>query len=474
MSPRNASAAVALALVFAAGSSARAARAASDAEAHVAADSTTVQARRHYLLPWKRLRPGALVPIGTEVTCEARCAIALSGGSRVELAPQARIVVGDAGFVFVLPRRPIMHVHKLELREGAIDLATRTSERPHAIVVAVGGATAAVWSGSARMISNGGRVGIASSTAKGRVSGKGAPVELAAGQAVTVEGGKLDAVRDAVVAPEWRSSCPEGRAIALADGGRAVPVGFCWAPVSGTSRYHVELSSSASFERLIGSADVEAPASGFRTHPLDAGRYFARVRAIDEMGIASETSAVRALGVVPVSLPTAGAQLGPTLVAPASTVVAFGRVAGLEASIGGGRWMPAPPSIRADVPSWSLRFRFQDDPASETAYVLEQRTLRAKVSIAPRLARWPGDTIAIAVELQDPSGHIDPTKFAPALEVTLNMKDEPVEWERHGSRYATKLSPRPIAGPAVVRVVARDPSGIELGRGVADITGAAR
>src|SRR5690606_37222888 len=128
----------------------------------------------------------------------------------------------------------------------------------------------------------------------------------------------------------------------------------------------------------------------------------------------SAPSATTPLRVLRVALPDGCLVPEPgTVVLPAGTALRLLSVEGLEMSLGGLGFVPAAREIALHEGRVALRLRVKGEPATESAFTLEPRALKAAISMAPFAPIWPTDTVEIRVELRDPSGHHDLDRVAP-------------------------------------------------------------
>ena len=106
---------------------------------------------------------------------------------------------------------------------------------------------------------------------------------------------------------------------------------------------------------------------------------------------------------------------------------------------------------------------------TETRLVLARRQLRADVDLKPKSARWPLDPIDARIVVRDPSGRIDGAVEPVTIDTMLDLTPVTVAWQQHGATFVGRISPQPISGPSVVRVVVKDGKGSEIGRGFIEI-----
>jgi len=210
------------------------------------------------------------------------------------------------------------------------------------------------------------------------------------------------------------------------------------------------------------------------TGALPAGYYFARVRGLDPDGIEGPPSAVRHLGVVPVQLPPGSLADLPNhaLIVPAHAQVSFGEPGPLEIAEGNGGYIQVPSSLTVDEqPEHLLRLRLKGDQSSESELRIEKRELRAEVQLTPHLPRWPKDPIDLYVNIEDPTGKMNPGAIQPHIEVLIGTHEVAIDWTHSGTVWAARLGPRNTHGPSVVRVIVRDQNGHLLGRNFVEVEG---
>jgi hypothetical protein len=116
----------------------------------------------------------------------------------------------------------------------------------------------------------------------------------------------------------------------------------------------------------------------------------------------------------------------------------------------------------------------RESPAgAETRFILARRQLHAEVDLRPKSATWPMDPVDARIVVRDPSGRIDPAIEPVRVETMLDLSPMAVAWQKNGATWTGRITPQPIDGPSVIRVVVKDASNIEIGRGFIEIdTGA--
>jgi len=110
-----------------------------------------------------------------------------------------------------------------------------------------------------------------------------------------------------------------------------------------------------------------------------------------------------------------------------------------------------------------------DDPGSVSTVHVLRRALRADVRITPATPSWPNDPIDIAVTIADPTGQADTSKVEPQIHVLLGLTEVPLSWTHRDAIWSAHVEPRRMGGPVVLRVIANDEHGTQLGRNFVEI-----
>jgi hypothetical protein len=135
-------------------------------------------------------------------------------------------------------------------------------------------------------------------------------------------------------------------------------------------------------------------------------------------------------------------------------------------------WSPVSSSLRLpdDVGTRVVHLR---DPAlgQEATLTLARRALRVDVDITPRNPQTTS-TIEVRAVAWDPTKRLDPTQEQVTLAVTRDLTALPVAWRQAGNTWTASIPPNPTTTPTVIRVVARDAWGAEIGRGFVEIADA--
>jgi len=137
---------------------------------------------------------------------------------------------------------------------------------------------------------------------RAQVAAKGAKVEVPGGQGTRVEEGKApEPPRALLPGPAWSVAGP--REVLLALDGAPQAHTLKWQPVTGAVNYRVVLARDAGFNDVVAeAAPAPSAALALEAGTLAPGRYYARVQAVDELGLPGMPSAPRAVQVVAVKV----------------------------------------------------------------------------------------------------------------------------------------------------------------------------
>ncbi len=137
---------------------------------------------------------------------------------------------------------------------------------------------------------------------RAQVAASGAQVEVPGGKGTRVEQGKApEPPRPLLPAPAWNVSGP--REVLLALGGGPQPHVMRWKPVPGAVSYRAVLARDESLNDVVAEATSSGdPTTTLGTGALAPGRYYARVQAVDSLGLPGMPSAPRQVYVVAVKV----------------------------------------------------------------------------------------------------------------------------------------------------------------------------
>jgi hypothetical protein len=428
--------------------------------------------RQNRLIGYRPLT-SSVVPAGAEVRCDKPCTLKVDADNLIVLSAGAAVTVANYFYVPLVANAPsLTPAHQIELREGVIEAISPSAGALPLVISPGPDEHVALRDARAQISQKGERTAVAALSGKVRVGGAHAWITLDKGQSASVHSkGRPSGPRAMADGPKWMGvdgGCPAGLSMTETSG-RAV-VGGCWDRLAQAAGYRVELAQDADFRKPIATEITQA--TSWSTL-LGIGRYFARVRSVDADGLYGQPSAVRHLAVVPYVMPPGSMadMQTHTLVVPEGRKIDLGDSEDLELAIDHGGFSRAPKSIVMDeAPEHRLRFRLRDDHGSTSAdYIARRRALVATVLMTPKKATWPTDPVDIVVTIEDPSGQVDPTKFEPHFQVLLGLAELHPTWSHRGAVWSAHLEPRSTGGPAVVRVIAQDEYGTNIGRNFLEI-----
>lgn len=271
-------------------------------EAHLSYVKPDVNTRPPQDPTWKPGRQGeALYPLYQVNTLKgARAEVTLKDDSKLQLRENALVVIYGAQQPGAKeqPRKSAgvelvqgdLHMQLAALRGEPLPLATPAAK------VAANGQDLFVGVDDQHMS----RVAVFNGRAE--VAAKGAQVEVPGGKGTRVEQGKApEPPRALLPAPSW--AAVGAREVLLALGGGPQPHAMKWKPVTGAVSYRAVLARDEGLNDIV--TEATSPASSPAT--LDAGSlppgsYYARVQAVDELGLPGMPSAPRKVQVVAVKV----------------------------------------------------------------------------------------------------------------------------------------------------------------------------
>jgi hypothetical protein len=281
-------------------------------------------------------------------------------------------------------------------------------------------------------------------------------------------------------APRWEAADQGTPSFAVMPGSAAGTIGFSWAAVQGAASYRIAVATDDAMEHVIQRA-ATSDTKYVLTEPSAGTKYFAEVRAVGSEGIVGEWSSPRPLRIIHYVLPAgAVAARDGAVVLPANTSLTLSDTDGVEVAYEDVK------NVASRVPNLALYWakltgplRLPDDTpmrivhlrdaslGSQTILPLAHRELRAEVTLQPRNPA-PGSTVEARIVVFDPSGRIDPASETVTVQATRNTDAIAVEWKQTGSTWTGRV-PVGAAGVAVLRVVAKDSHGAELGNGFLEL-----
>ncbi len=408
-----------------------------------------------------------------EITLPDGVQLTLEPGSVGTWMPAGRIATETHVFV---------HGYHLVLREGEIEVRMPLGEKGrHAFLLSTWAGTLTDWRGKAHVMVHGGRTAAAIYEGALVVGSNGHGFAVFDGAGVVMHKGfDPDKSRPIPSMPVWDSH--DGGTALVLSGGKSTNTALSWMPVPGAASYRVAIARDPALTDLVERAETKE--SNFTVRDIPAGAtYYARVRAVGPEGIAGEWSNPRRLRSVRYELPE-GASVGPdgTFVMPEGTAITLLQPAGLqmafEAPNDGGPtptpatslyWTNATPTIEPARNGASRIVYLRDtDSGQETRFGIVRRTLRADIALSPPRAR-AGDPIDVRAVVWNPSGRIDPSGVPVQLVATLGLEPIPAKWKRSGTTFTSRIFSVSSDEPSVVRIVATDSRGTEIGRGMLEL-----
>lgn len=248
----------------------------------------------------------------------------------------------------------------------------------------------------------------------------------------------------------------------------ATLAGVSWEPVSGAVRYRVSIEQLEPERRMVNTLETSGTTLA-PTSRLEPGRYALSVQAIDRFDINGRFSPAAPFSVMGVRSSDGG-----YVDARGNIVAGYDRRVQLTFADGllmkGPReWLPLPSEIV--LPSgepMNLHLRQAGDTRLVSARVLPQQ-VQTKVTVGPKFARWPGETVRVEVEISGPSPGSMPGWMVPRFRVLLGIDELEVSWRREGNRFVTEVPPHSGDGPWIVRAEVEDQYGHLLGRDFVEI-----
>ncbi len=213
--------------------------------------------------------------------------------------------------------------------------------------------------------------------------------------------------------------------------------------------------------QVVGSASPALPAP----LQLPAGSYQATVIGVDSEGLMGFPSPELGLTVVRLALPPgAYFEAAGRVRLPPGQALGLSGAEGLELTYGAGDdWVPASSRIELfrNEPT-RVRLRARGSGAT-TTLELVPHGVAASIAIGPRSARWPSTPLSVEVHLRGDRGATAASPLVAEPHVFLGTEELPVAWQATGGALRTTISPRPGAGPWLLRVAVTDPHGHSLG-----------
>ncbi len=441
---------------------------ADDGRVRVESASHGVSLRYYSNVPFEPRKVSSLRP-GQQLRCEGRCVLAMAHGVKVELSQGAVVRSSSPLFVKLPNEERARRCLVFDVLDGEIAV-TRPKVDAAPLLLQVSGHQLALDRGRIRLRAKPAGLGALVDSGRAWVR-TDTWTALRPGRSYSVADGVVEE-RQAVVQPRWSPSSEEDRPMTLAASGSGRAPSVAWAPVAGAARYHVEASTTSSFEEVLAPAVVEAPSTHV-TLPLESGRHFVRVFAVDVEGFRSEASVVRQAGAVRVSLPPGGV-LTTTgrMRLPAGTKVRLHQHEALELGLSHKTFIAAPRELTAAEDGYRVVLRFANDPHARAGFVLEQFALSVHFAMTPQQPIWPWDDITIRASFHTEGGVLDLAALDPRFAVFVSGRPIEARWQRSGDGFVAKVARRFVERPVLMSVVATRGSGGTLGRSFLEILGA--
>jgi len=405
------------------------------------------------------------LPDGVELTLEP--------ASVATWMPPGRIATETHVFV---------HGYHLVLREGEIEVRMPAGEKGrHAFLLSTWAGTLTDWRGKAHVTVHGGKTSAAIYEGALVVGSNGHGFAVYDGAGVVMHKGfDPDKSRPIPSMPIWDRR--DGGASLAMSAGKPSTARLAWMAVAGAASYRVVIARDPELRNLV--LRSETAENHYVVSDIPAGSsYYACVRAVGPEGIAGEWSSPRRLRSVLYKLPE-GATVGPdgVFVLPDGAAMTLADTSDLQMAFESPDetgvpsqgeeplyWTAAIPSLEP-ARGRSTRIVHLRDAESglETSFALARRTLRADIALSP-ISAHAGDPVDVRAVVWDPSGRVDPAGVPVRLVATLGLEPVPTTWTRMGTTFTSRIFSIASNEPSVVRVVATDAQGAEIGRGVLEL-----
>lgn len=362
---------------------------------------------------WEAAGPGAPLHQRYSVNTreDARADIRFLDRTRIFLSEKTLVVIyGTARQSQVARQREVVaELESGELQAGLAAISGRTTD-----IGISGGGRVSAESRDTVLRKNKAKkrttVSVFDGKAKVESAGKSVAVEKNHGSAF-VESEAPSAARPLPPPPSWDAGTSP--LVVLAPRGvQAAATGVIrasWVAIPGAVSYRVELASDAAFQELVVREEVGADIKSFRAEKMPVGRYFLRVRAIDDEDFLGIASVQRSVNIVAVEGTGAlGAPSSSKLVVHRYRRIAFDVPTGIEVNVDGKGYGPAPKLIDFGLTTpKNLSFRGVGEQAQQTfdvEYVVpraEAKIERAADGSFQISATFPGiDAESVAARMQ--------------------------------------------------------------------------
>jgi hypothetical protein len=429
--------------------------------------------------PWQPLRKGAGLRVGMSIhTASSGTVLQFRDGATVRLEPGSMVQVQAPTQVTVNAGPPEL-AHRLDLRTGGLTSDVPRQHDRVLFVVHTNEILGIFRQGRSRVrIVPEGMLAVVEE-GDARVASHGRWIPLSAGHYMTAGVRGATTKRLAAMPQFARQPCRYPRTgpctIALVSAGQRASVGVRWEASPGAGSYLVLLARDRAMRDVMDDRTVAGATRRHATQPLAPGRYWVTVQSIGADGIPGMITAPRELRVVSMQLEQGSffVEKSAVVVLPPDAVVRIDRGDGLELGTPRGVFGALPQTLRlaGDEPRRMVRVRVAGDRTDDAVIDLERRQLAAEVHLTPVSARWPKDPVDVHVRLHDPSGRVPLDKVQPQIAATLNGSPIELSLTRSDEGWRGAVSPRPGAGPWILRVEVADEAGHSLGRNFLEIVG---
>lgn len=335
---------------------------------------------------WEAAGPGAPLHQRYSVNTreDARADIRFLDRTRIFLSEKTLVVIyGTARQSQVARQREVVaELESGELQAGLAAISGRTTE----LGVAGGGRVSAASRDTVlRKNQAKKRTTVSVFDGEARVTSAGKAVDVAKGHgSAFVDSQAPSAARPLPPPPAW-DAATSPLVVLASRVGAAAGVGViraAWLGIPDAVSYRVELATDSAFQDLVVREEVGADIKSFRAEKMPVGRYYLRVRAIDDEDFLGIASVQRSVNIVAVQGAGAGGLPGGSkLLVHRYRRIAFDVPAGVEVNVDGKGYGPAPKLIDFGLTTPKhLSFRGVGEQAQQT-FDVEYVVPRAEAQI---------------------------------------------------------------------------------------------
>ncbi len=410
-------------------------------------------------------------------------AMALADGVEVVVDGGSTVTLLDAQWFPPERGAKAIRAYRLIVKEGNVSVRVpEDAAAPRAFFVGTTtGESMLVWRGLVQVAAREGEAHAAVHGGATFVGSDSRWTVVHAGTGVVLRhGSPPDTQHPLLAGPAW--SAGDGSGFALARGDEKVRVRSAWSAVTGAAAYRLEVADDEAMAKHLQVVDTASPEA--ETPALGSGTHFVRVRAMGKDGMPGVASTTRPIRVARWSLSTGAAVAADgTIIVPRGGAVSLEDARDLEVATAFGQdlravhrladtaaFSGAPESLGlAGQPVRVFRVR-HPKYGGEARFALVENQLRANITLGPKRARWPEDTLDVRARAVDPSGRLDTTTVS--FEVRIDGRPEAVEWSRApDGTWSTHIPPRVPPGPWLVSIVGKDSAGAEVGAAFLEVDG---